>query len=58
MADTTRTRDRWGDADRLVAEISNEPQWIVWSDAAQETDWAWATLAMEWAAAVDHAGRT
>jgi hypothetical protein len=25
---------------RLEAEVSNEPQWVVWTDAEEEREWA------------------
>jgi hypothetical protein len=28
------------DAHRLAAEIANEPQWVVFDDAAEEDEWA------------------
>lgn len=38
-------------------EGSDDPQWIVWPDAADEAAWAAAELGFEWAAAVEIAAR-
>lgn len=35
----------------LLAEVQNEPQWIVWPDVEHEAAWAEEELAREWIAA-------
>ena len=38
------------------ADSAEDPQWVVWSDAALESAWAAAELAAEWRAAARLAG--
>ncbi len=28
------------EVERLEAEVSNEPQWVVWTDVEEEREWA------------------
>jgi hypothetical protein len=41
----------------VAAPHGDEPQWIVWPDAADESAWAAAELDLEWRAAARLAGR-
>lgn len=48
--DAARTRNP-NPPSLLMAEVQNEPQWIVWPDVEHEAAWAEGELAREWIAA-------